>query len=142
MNSAIKSLKMIRVALLTSIVLYVVIGEVMPHAAVRPQNVFFMMFTGVAVVMVIAGFMVRRLMIAPAEKEVATSAQASVFLHRWRGGYIVTFAFSEAIALLGFVLRTLDFTLSQVAPFYIVGFALLVFFGPRYPAVEFPAATS
>jgi F0F1-type ATP synthase membrane subunit c/vacuolar-type H+-ATPase subunit K len=37
----------------------------------------------------------------------------------------------ETLALFGFVLRFMGFTLSEVAPFYVVGFALMLLFGPR-----------
>jgi hypothetical protein len=40
---------------------------------------------------------------------------------------------SESIAIFGLVLRILGFSLSQVASFYISGFILLLFFGPRRP---------
>jgi hypothetical protein len=48
-----------------------------------------------------------------------------------RLGQIMTFALSEAIALLGFVLRLVGFSLSQVAPFYLAGILLRPFFNPR-----------
>jgi hypothetical protein len=54
-------------------------------------------------------------------------------LNRWRAGYIMTYALSEAIAMFGLVLRILGFSLSQVLSFYVAGFALLLFFGPRRP---------
>ncbi len=142
MNSAIKSLQMVRVALLASIVLYAVVGELVAQGKERPQNIVFFVFTALAVVMVIVSFMVRKMLIARAEAGIAAEAESSHALHRWRGGYMVSFAFSEAIALLGFVLRALGFTLSQVAPFYIVGFFLLLFFGPRRPTQEMPTVTS
>jgi hypothetical protein len=45
----------------------------------------------------------------------------------------MTYALSEAIAIFGLVLRLIGFSLSQVAYFYIAGFILLLFFGPRRP---------
>jgi hypothetical protein len=35
--------------------------------------------------------------------------------------------------MFGLVLRLIGFSLSQVASFYIAGFILLLFFGPRRP---------
>jgi hypothetical protein len=32
-------------------------------------------------------------------------------------------------------LRFMGFTLSEVAPFYVVGFALILLFGPRRPRI-------
>jgi hypothetical protein len=40
----------------------------------------------------------------------------------------------EALALLGLVLRFMGFRFEQSLPFYVGGFILLFFFGPREPA--------
>ena len=89
-----------------------------------------------AVGMIAAIFLLRRVMVIRAERILAHNAEDSVSLNRWRAGYIVTFALSEAIALYGFVLRFLSFSLAQVMPFYVTGFVLLVFFRPRRPPNE------
>lgn len=142
MDSTIKSLQMVRAALLGSVLVYAAIGEFVPHGNEQPLKVLFFAFSGIAITMVLITFVVRRMFIAAAESGMAGPTPDPAILHRWRGGYMVSFAFSEAVALLGFALRLLGFTLSQVAPFYVVGFFLLVFFGPRRPPREFPAATS
>lgn len=143
MDSTFKSLRIVRLALLASIVLYAVLGEIFAPGNNAPHKVVFFAFTAIAVLMVLVSFIVRRLLIARVESEMKAAAGDQSMLHRWRGGYFVSFAFSEAIALLGFILRMLNFSLSQVAPFYIVGFFLLIFFSPRRPAQqESRAATS
>ena len=50
-------------------------------------------------------------------------------------GYIMTYSLCETVALFGFVLSFMGFTLSEVAPFYVVGFALMLLFGPRRPRI-------
>ncbi|HEV2717065.1 MAG TPA: hypothetical protein VGU64_17505, partial [Terriglobales bacterium] len=89
-----------------------------------------------AVGMIVAIFLLRRVMVIRAEQTLAQNAEDSASLYRWRAGYIVTFALCEAIALYGFVLRFLSFSLTQVMPFYVVGFVLLLFFRPRQPSNE------
>jgi len=66
----------------------------------------------------------------------ATRPNDAATLSRWRAGHIMTYALSEAIAIFGLVLRIIGFSLSQVASFYIAGFILLLFFGPRRPVAN------
>ena len=134
MEASLKMLRTVRIAMLVSILLYVFVGERTPHP-VRPTNlVFYYAMTFMAVGMIAAIFLLRRVMVIRAERILAHNAEDSVSLNRWRAGYIVTFALCEAIALYGFVLRFVGFSLAQVMPFY--GFVLLVFFRPRRPPNE------
>jgi hypothetical protein len=137
MDAAIKILQTVRFALMLSVVLYVFVGEtVAPNARTAPNSAFYFAITLVAIVMVGMIVVTRRLLVRRSEELLAAEPSDSAALMRWRAGYIVTYAMSEALALLGFVLRILGFTLSQVAPFYIAGFALMLFFGPRRPFNE------
>ena|SRR5579872_5845243 len=125
-------IRILRIVLMVTIVIYVLLGEGMIRSHEQPtnRNVYFA-FTAVAIAMVLLCFAIRRFMIARAESRLASDPENVEALHRWNGGFIVTYAFSEAIALLGFVLRVLGFTLAQAAPFYVVGFFLLIFFRAR-----------
>jgi hypothetical protein len=76
-------------------------------------------------------FFLRRLTVRRAEPALAGPSIDSTTLARWRAGIIVTLALSELIALYGFVLRMIGFSLSEVAPFYVAGFTLMLFLGPR-----------
>jgi hypothetical protein len=55
-------------------------------------------------------------------------------LYLWRLGQIATFAISETVAMFGFTLRILGFSFPLVAPFYLAGIVLLLFFSPRPPS--------
>jgi hypothetical protein len=132
MATAVRTIRIIRAALLVSIVIYLLLGEGMIHAHDQiPDRTFFYGLTGVAIAMVLVTFAVRRLIIASTEAKLALDSEDEHVMHRWRGGYIASYAFSEAIALLGFVLRVSGFGLTQVAPFYVAGFFLLLVFRPR-----------
>ena len=137
MNSALKIVQLIRMAMITSILLYVAVGEMAarPHAD-QPALLLFYALTFVAVTMVGLIMVVRRLLIAPAAAALAMQSSDAAPLNRWHGGYIVTFALAEAIALYGLVLRLLGFKLSQVASFYIAGVLLLLMLSPRRPSSE------
>jgi hypothetical protein len=54
-------------------------------------------------------------------------------LKRWKAGDIVIYAMAETIAMFGVISRGLGFGMSQVAPFFLAGFALILFFAPRRP---------
>ena len=78
--------------------------------------------------------LVRRTLILQSEATLRTGATDVGTLNRWRSGYIVTYALSESLALFGLILRFMGFNPVQVAPFYLAGFILMLFFGPRQPS--------
>ena len=120
-------LQVIRVAMLAAIVLYLLIAHLLlPHRP-SPAMTVLCVLTFVAVMDVIALIFLRRMFLS---RPVAQPVDAKA-LAQWRAGYLLTYALSEAIALLGLVLNALGFTIGQALPFYIAGFALILFFRPR-----------
>jgi hypothetical protein len=79
---------------------------------------------------------VRRTLVLQSATALAARPNDAATLGRWRAGHIMTYALSEAIAIFGLVLRLVGFSLSQVAYFYVAGFILLAFFGPRRPVSD------
>ena len=136
MEASLKMLRTVRLALLVALLVSVFVGERIPHPPKPTNPAFYYTITFMAVGMIVAIFLLRRVMVIRAEQTLAHNAEDSASLSRWRAGYIVTFALCEAIALYGFVLRFLFFSLTQVMPFYVVGFVLLLFFRPRRPSNE------
>jgi len=136
MDASLKQLRILQIAMLAAIVLYVVIGEVVPHS-VHPMNpVLFHALALLAASTVFVLFFLRRMTVRRAEPALAGPSIDNAVLSRWRAGVILTLALSEAIALYGFVLRMIGFSLSEVAPFYVAGFTLMLFLGPRKPSNE------
>jgi hypothetical protein len=74
---------------------------------------------------------VRRLMLKAAESMLAENRENPAALYRWRASYMASYALSEAVMLYGVVLRFMGLKFSQVAPFFIAGVILMLFFGPR-----------
>jgi hypothetical protein len=89
---------------------------------------------GLAASMLGGILVVRRITLMPAESTLAGYSENVAALNRWRIGYIVTFALSEAVALYGVVLRFMGVEFQQVAPFFLAGFILMLFFRPRRPS--------
>ncbi len=134
MDAAIKSIQIIRAALIICIAFYLFVGEEVSRrtSGLASQTLYFA-FTAFAISTIVAIVVLRRVMVLRAEKGLATQPLNSVLLQRWRAGYIFTYALSEAVALYGLVLRLTGFTLSQVLPFYAVSLILMIFFSPRRP---------
>jgi hypothetical protein len=134
MEPARKLLQTVRIALLVSIAAYVFIGERIGQRSARaPDRNFYFALTLVAITTLGIIFAVRRLFVLRSEATLAVQPEDMAALNRWRSGYIITYALCEVLALFGFVLRFVGFNLSQVAPFYLVGFALMLLFGSRRP---------
>jgi len=139
MESSFRILQLVRIAMLVSIVLYVIVGEVVAGKATgirEPNGGFYLALTLIAITVVGAVFAVRRALVLSREEVLATRPDDPPTLARWRTGYIITYAMSEAVALFGLVLRLLGSRLAQAAPFYVAGFALILFFSPRLPSSE------
>jgi hypothetical protein len=134
MEPARKLLQIVRGGLLASIAMYVFVGErVSPNlGAVPDRNVYFAL-TLVAITTTGMIFAIRRAFVLRAEATLETQPGDAASLNRWRAGYIIIYGLCEALALLGLVLRFMGFTLAQVAPFYVVGFVLMLLFTPRIP---------
>jgi hypothetical protein len=136
MAAALRTARLIQVAMLFSIALYVVVGEKVALHAPTPNSTLFYAISFVSISTVGVIFVVRRTLVMPSEGVLRERPDDAVSLTRWKSGYIVTFALCETLALFGLVLRLMGFTLFQVWPFYLGGFALMLFFAPRAPQAE------
>jgi F0F1-type ATP synthase membrane subunit c/vacuolar-type H+-ATPase subunit K len=136
MESAIKVVRAIQIAMLVSVLLYVIVGERVGTVPQLNHPVLFYVLSLVTITIVGVILVVRRTLVLQSAAALAARPNDAATLGRWRTGHIMTFALSEAVAIFGLVLRLLGFSLSQVASFYVAGFILLLFFGPRRPAVS------
>jgi hypothetical protein len=132
MEPARNAVQIIRIALLVSIAFYVLVGERSALGTVAvPDRNFYFVLTLVALTTVGMAFAVWRLFVLRSEAVLAAQPDDAAALRRWRSGFIITYGLSEAAAMFGLVLRIMGFSLSEVAPFYLVGFVLLLLFSPR-----------
>jgi hypothetical protein len=90
----------------------------------------------VAVWIVLGLLSFRRKLGKRSEDVLATNPDDPVAQKQWRTGYLVTYAFSEAIALYGVLLHFLGFKMTQVAPFLVAGAMLILIYSPRPPAIS------
>lgn len=133
MPRALKTLRVVQWFMLASIVLYAGVGEVL-HPALRsidPTISYVFSTLGVAIVGII--FVVRRTLVQRAAETLAMRPDNEVSLKHWRTGYLSTYVLCESLALSGLILRFLGSGFQQSALYYVGGFVLLFFFGPRLP---------
>jgi hypothetical protein len=125
-------LRKVRWALLVSIGLYVIVcvRTPLPHA---PKPIVLHFIVVMALGLVAGIFFVRRKFITGAERVLSSQPNDPAALARLRGGYIVIWALAETIVLYGLVLRYMGFGVTQVSPFFLGGFVLMLFMPPRRP---------
>lgn len=133
MSTALKSLRIVQLGMMGSIVAYAVAGQIAGPAprAINPTLNY--AFTTLAVLIVGVIFVVRRTLVLPSADNLAAHPDDSLALNHWKTGYQATYVLCEALALFGLVLRFSGGNVQQSLPFYIGGFVLLFFFGPRKP---------
>ena len=134
MEPSLKTLRTVQVAMLVSIGLYAFIAQGYGPAPQEVSLTLIYTMAALAVSMIGAILVIRRVIVKPAEMALQGNPENTAALMRWRFGYMVTFALSEAVALYGVVLRFIGIRFSQVIPFFAAGFILMLFFGPRRPS--------
>ena len=128
----IRTVRMIQIALLASIVMNVWVGERVSRK-LPPNLTFYNAISFVAIGLIGAIFVVRRTLLAASEVQLRANPEDSALLARWKAAYIVIYVLCEALALLGLLLRAVGFPLSQIWAFYLASFALMLSFGPWQP---------
>lgn len=134
MQGTLRTLRTIQWAMLGSILLYAIVGELLGSKARAANPSLSYFFTTAAVAIVGAIFVVRRTLVLRSAESLLSHPDDSLTLNHWRSGYIATYALCEALALFGLVLRLTGCSLQQSLTYYIGGFVLLFFFGPQRPA--------
>ncbi len=130
MEASRRLIQTVRVFLAGAVVMYLFVILRIPSST-APNPVVFRAIGVVAIIEAVLIFAIRRVWLLHVELMLETQPQNPNALLRWRKGYIVTYALSLAIALYGVVLHFLGFSLSQISPFFLAGFVLIVFIGPR-----------
>ena len=110
--------------------MYAFLTQWLPASA-TPKPILLRGLTVVAVSIVVVIFGLRKIQVLPVESMLAKQPQDAKSLLSWRKGYLVTYSLSLSIALYGLLLHFLGFSTLNIAPFFIAGFALILFLGPR-----------
>jgi hypothetical protein len=132
-ENAIKIVRVIQIVMLLSVAMFVLAGEMVGSIPRLSNPTLFYALSLATITIVGVILVVRRTLVLQSAVTLAARPNDVATLNRWRAGYVMTYVLSEAIAMFGLLLRLIGFSLSQVASFYIAGFILLLFFGPRRP---------
>lgn len=135
-ESAIRIVRAIQIAMLLSVALFVLAGELVGSIPRLSNPTLFYALSLATITIVGVILVVRRTLVLQSAAILAERPNDAATLSRWRAGHVMTYALSEAIAMFGLLLRIIGFSLSQVASFYLAGFILLLFFGPRRPVAH------
>jgi hypothetical protein len=135
METAVRLVRLVQIAMLVSIVLYVAVGELVGRAATSNNSLFYTLSLA-AISTLGAAFVVRRTLVLPSEALLREKPGDHLVQARWKSGYIFLYALCEALALFGLILRLVGFTLGHVWGFYLGGVLLLLLFSPRPPQTQ------
>lgn len=134
MPSMVKTLRLIQIALLISMGIYVLVGELVGrHSAGAGKTTLFYGISVLSILTIGVILVVRRTLVLHSETMLRDNSTDQVLLQRWKTGYIVTYALSEALGIFGLIVQLDGFSLSEAVTFYLPGFILMLFFRPRQP---------
>ena len=137
MQTSLRLMRFMRIFMVAALVVIILLPEwVHPHPDHPAPKVFFFAITGLACVDVAIAFFMHRMMLRRATPVLAANPEDKAGLNQLRTAYVMAFAFAIAIGLFGLVLRFIGFSLGQVAPFYVAGIGLLLYFNPRAPITQ------
>ena len=137
-GSAARLVRQFQIAMLVSIALYAVAGEMLAgKLAHDPANALFHALSFISISIVGATVVIRRTLVLPSEGLLKERSDDSMAVARWRTGYLFLYALCELLGVFGLILRMSSFALGNVWGFYVGGFVLLWLFSPRAPRAEF-----
>ncbi len=135
MGPAFRLVRLVQIAMLMSIVLYVAVGEFIVRTPAAhmgaAKNGLFYAFSLASISTLGAALVVRRTLVLPAENLLREKPENPGIVSRWRTGYILLYVLCEALAVFGLVLRIAGFALGHVWGFYLGALLLLLLFSPR-----------
>jgi cytochrome b561 len=133
MYKILRTLRAVQWAMLASIVLYGVVGELVgPRTSYVNQTLSYI-FTSLSVGIVGTIFIVRRTLVTRAQSALSLNSEDGLGLSHWKTGYLATYVLCESLALFGLVLRFQGASLRQSVLYYASGFVLMLFFRPIRP---------
>src|SRR5689334_23421056 len=132
MQASVRLLRFMQIFMLAAMGIFILLPKWLhPHPNHPPVRVMFFSITAMACVDVVVAFLMHRLITQRATLVLARNPEDMMALNRWRMAYVIAFTLAISIGLLGLILRFRGFNLGQVAPFYVAGIGMLLYFNPR-----------
>jgi divalent metal cation (Fe/Co/Zn/Cd) transporter len=135
-ETSVRSVRMLHGVFLTTIALFVVVGE---FAALEgesdPEFLRLMRYALLGMMVAIFGFafFIRRTRVEASEEILMRDREDAQALAQWHAGNVVSFVCCETMAMFGLVLRLLSGSWFEAAPFFAVAVVLLLIWTPRAP---------
>ena len=130
MDAALKILRLLQIALISSIFLYILIGEMLgskhPVTGISAVVIAMLVMAALTVVIVVV---LHKVVVGPAATTLTSNADDATALMR-------LMALCESIALYGFVLRFLGYAFTQALPLYLAAIVLMLYCGPKRPGAQ------
>jgi F0F1-type ATP synthase membrane subunit c/vacuolar-type H+-ATPase subunit K len=133
MTKALGTVRTVQWAMLGSIVLYGIVGQVAGPAPRGVDAGLSYLFATLSVAIVGAILVVRRTLVLRAAESLADNPEDTLSLDHWSTGYVITYALSESLPLFGLILRFRGSPVQASVPYYLGGFIFLLFFWPKQP---------
>lgn len=134
MEGTLRSLRVIHVTLIISILLYVEVMHLIPGRYSEWLNYRLLYeFGALSLACLASGQAMRARELPGAFETLRVNPNDKRALERWRFGVIVGDTLAEAVALYGFAIHMLGGTNRQVAPFFVAAMAAMIVWWPRRP---------
>jgi hypothetical protein len=134
MEGTLRWLRLIHLALMVSMLLYLYIMRMVPAGPSEMLNPTFLWALYITAVATLGmGQWMRSKQLPIAFETLRTKSDDAASLGRWRTGVIISDALAEAVVLYGFTVHMLGGTAKEVAPFFIAGLAAMLIWWPKQP---------
>lgn len=132
-ESRFRTAGLIAVALLATIPLYALIGEIVGPAQPGDFAIYRLIFFVLSATAGLMGFQLRARMIPAAEDVLRRAPGDEPAAQRWVAAHIAAAGLAEVIGICGLTLRLVGGTLLESLPFYIIAMGLMLAWMPRRP---------
>lgn len=128
-----RATRLIAIALLATIPLYALVGEMAGPAQPGDYATFRLVLFVVSATVGLMGFQLRARMIPAAEDTLRRAPNDETAAQRWVAAHVVALGMAEVIGVCGLALRIVGGTLVESLPFYIIAMGLMLAWIPRRP---------
>lgn len=139
-DQALRSIRIVHLVMIASSITLVTMGELLGNSQAGPEDspIATIQLAMFVVVLANLGFVAlyRSRWVSPAVDALRVRPDDEERWNRWRVGNLLCLVTCETFVLFGFFLRMVGGTILHSAPFYAIGFVLLLLFTPRNPATS------
>jgi len=128
-----RAVRLIAMAMLVTIPLYAVVGEIAGPAQPGDFAIYRLVFFVVSATAGLMGFQLRARMISDTEDILRRTPDDEAAAQRWAGAHIAASGMAEVIGVCGLALRLVGGTLLESLPFYVIAMGLMLAWMPRRP---------